>query len=922
MIRSDVIDLINSGQCWAFIGSGASVDAKAPSWKKLVDELLSKFSIPDKKKIEELKKFNRAYALGEYQKCLSVIQEHSSRSFIESDVKRLFGSLTDPGKIHTLLADWPFAGYVTTNYDTLIENAVLHTSKQAWLSVGNTNNESRKVSGNASELVWHVHGAVALDESKSTLILTEEDYDNIYLEDSPVITQLRGLLSFRRVVFIGFGFNDPEVMRLLKRIGRFCNPAKPVYAVLADTDAQERRELLEKYNVNVIPYQSINGSHERLFDLLKVYSSFVVRRSTTYGQHIKKAPSYDPETTGLLLYNELCLKDSLPQGNLGVLLRARALSLLKYHGKLTTQAIVKRLAGSHETQNANLHYESAGHLEQLSTDGLIELDENGNWHLTRDGSELTESQAATSERLREQFQLSLQDRAHQALSNAKNAESVANIAEQFLNECISRRSLGVAMALAWKEDDRSDYHITALLQALPIFMNQLSSQDEAIALSELIQSFFTKPTDAESKYLGTALQAQFGIHLLGLDPDTIKARTRDFSDALFLVDSSTLIPLMARGSIASESAKHLIEQLNSLNSKVMTTDLLVEEVAEHARWAANLVKGKSGPLTVKTLEAVTGRTSTKSNAFLDGFLEELSQGLRAINDFNSYLTDIIGPVRNFLYCSRDDITQGLTKLGLSCNAFQDWEGFSETLWEQRESVKAKIKEAREQSGSFKHERQVEAEAEALIIIERLRSGELTVNGNQLSNAYFVSHTRVIDRIGGRGQPITMPSEAVRQWVETLRPSDISELSLLTNSLLWELSERGLSFVDNAKIRTVFSPLASAAKDKLDEEVEHHRAIVSELYGANASEAFKEVNSLDAPIVMESYYARKAEYLESEVQKERKAKQEAQKQAMLTKEDRQNLDNLKRDKERRRQKATKNRRASASKPKSKRRKKNK
>jgi len=180
------------------------------------------------------------------------------------------------------------------------------------LAIGNSQDELRKVSGDASHLIWHLHESVRMPADKSRLILASKDYDDLYFEDTPVVVQLRGLLAQRRVVFIGFGFQDPEVIRLLRRVGRLSNPARPVYGFLSGLSGArhdaERRELLDSYNVDIIPYGVIGDSHDQLLSLLDVYGALVLRRSLRFGQPALPCPSYDPETTGLLIYNELCLQ--------------------------------------------------------------------------------------------------------------------------------------------------------------------------------------------------------------------------------------------------------------------------------------------------------------------------------------------------------------------------------------------------------------------------------------------------------------------------------------------------------------------------------------------------------------------------------------------------------------------------------------
>src|SRR5205085_867774 len=118
---------------------------------------------------------------------------------------------------------------------------------------------------------------------------------------------------------------------LLRRVGRFANHARPIFAFSAIEDESLRRELLEKHNVDVIPYRVSGASHRQLRDLLKTYGGMVLRRSLRFGQAPVAVPSHDPETTGLLLYNELLLSHHPEprQDIVETLLRARILSLLR-----------------------------------------------------------------------------------------------------------------------------------------------------------------------------------------------------------------------------------------------------------------------------------------------------------------------------------------------------------------------------------------------------------------------------------------------------------------------------------------------------------------------------------------------------------------------------------------------------------------
>lgn len=927
MLRTEVTEIINRGGVWAFVGSGVSIGSGLPSWRTLVERVAERLDEQTRLQVAQDRRFQSAFGREEYPRCFSLIEQRADRAFLEKTISAEVAKIRSPGEMVRELVDWPFAGYITTNYDGLLEEALRRAGAMGWSSVGNTPNDVRKISGDVSRVVWHIHGAIALSQDRSRLVLTEKDYDDLYLEDSPAIVQLQALLAQRRVVLVGFGLRDPEVLRVLKRVGRLSNPARPLYAfiggLIGTEHAGERKELLERYNIDVVPYKVVNDSHRPLEELLRVYGAFLIRRSLRFGQSAPSIPSYDPETTGLLVYNELCLREGtlVSVDILETLLRARVLSLLRHHGPLPISAFFGELDAKSKiirgqaTPSTKTGEEIEQVLRDLARSGLIEVvaDEQAGREatLTAEGTELVNDQAATAERLAEQFVASLETRAAGILpGEAQSAARVAAAAASFLKECVARRALGVAMSLyAWQSEQQS-YHITALLQALPEFMKQLKDEREAVGLTILVQAILSRPSEAEKRFLGLVLQAQFGVHLLGYDPDTLRARARDLSETLFLVDSSTLIPFLAEFSSGHSSAVLLIDRVRRMNSIVSTTALLAEEVAEHARWALGRVDPATGRPILDTLEAATGRAGERPNAFLEGFLEAVGQGV--VNpDLKSYLKAVLDAPLAGSLVSNDDVETALNRKAIVPYHFDDFEGFAEELWVERDELKDRIASLRQERGTFTHERQVRAEAEALIIIRDLRDGALKVRGQSVSNAYFISHTRVIDEVAGSGLPITMRPEQALQWVATVSPCSIEEYGFLVNSLLWELSERDLTIVDKSRLQVSFSPYIVASKERLREVTEQHKAKIALRFGAEAGSAFREAADLDTPVILAGFDAQMAEELARELEEERRKREKAQAQAAVALKDRRELDQLRMEKKLRELRARSKKRPTAS-----------
>ena len=96
-----------------------------------------------------------------------------------------------------------------------------------------------------------------------------------------------------------------------------------------------------------------------------------------------------------------------------------------------------------------------------------------------------------------------------------------------------------------------NYHMVALLQTLPQYMEQSAAPTKPGPLDPH-QSVFAAPSETESRYIGMALQAQFGVHLLGYHPPTLQVRAKELLTHRFF-HSSTLIQFLARSDKADKS---------------------------------------------------------------------------------------------------------------------------------------------------------------------------------------------------------------------------------------------------------------------------------------------------------------------------------------------------------------------------------
>ena len=855
MIDTDLLDVINDGHAWVFVGSGVSVDAGLPTWAGLVDLAIARLPHTDQQNVERDTLFLKGKSNGDFAACFQRMRAIVGQDIVINLVKQIFlDENVEPGDLTRLLADWPAAGYVTTNYDNLLESALTTNNSLGWISVGNQPTEVRKVSGDVRNIVWHIHGSVFLPDDKSKLVISSEDYDDYYLEHSPLQQQLKSFLTQRRLVFVGFGLRDPEIMRLLKIAGQYTVPERPIFAFLGSTDSSvdfdEIRELRDRYNIEVIVYRIIDGAHGDLGNLINDYSSMVVRRSVSYGNHRQNVPSYDADTTGLLIYNTLVLQNGTPfqEGSLWPLLTARILSVAKYRDRVTLSDLIvdvgrisAGMSGEVQTDGTYASQEIASVIDELERKSLITTITKGQEtlvQLTAEGDSFVEERAGVAERIRSQFLASLESRAGGlTLGNTHASKEIATAASLFFEDCIEKRSLGVAKVLNAPDFMAREFQVIALLQALPDFFGLLSEPESARTLVKLVQGILSSPSEAEAKYCGLLLQARLGVHLLGVDPNTLQSRVQALREMAFVLDSTSLIPLLAVSGTGHKAAVELLNRIKQIGAKAITTRNLVIEVREHAAYATRVVNESGGAISAGVLNQLMGKEGERTNVFLSGFADECATGSAPGSNFGLYMRQDCGFATN--PASIDDCSRLIGSYDIPGLQLAAVPGFVEEDYAQVEELRVQIEQRRRQSNSFRHDRQVLAEAEVVVLVQKLRDQQYMIDGRVFEGVFFISNSRFIDRLNSVGLPITMRQNVLFQWLGTVLPFEESELPVLMDGLLWELSERGIDFVDRRKLRTAFSSTISAAKEEYPAILEQHKILIATEWGVDPYQAFQE-----------------------------------------------------------------------------------
>lgn len=201
-----------------FAGAGTSVDAGIPLWSNFVNEL-SKVLPNDVKD----------NANGDNLQLAELYREVSDdKDYYDGIESVLLKNAKAPNSIHDAILALNPSHIITTNYDTLFEDAALKNNRQYFVVA--TDDDLPRNHG--EKLIVKMHG----DLKHHNIILTENDYYD-YARKFPLIRSfVISQFVSKVILFVGFSFNDPNLKFILREIkSELGNNMQHVYLLTSDT---------------------------------------------------------------------------------------------------------------------------------------------------------------------------------------------------------------------------------------------------------------------------------------------------------------------------------------------------------------------------------------------------------------------------------------------------------------------------------------------------------------------------------------------------------------------------------------------------------------------------------------------------------------------------------------------------------------
>jgi SIR2-like protein/CHAT domain-containing protein len=278
-VPASLVRHLNEKRCVIFVGAGLSAQAQLPSWSKLLDQLVTQVGADDQDEdsTAELKKLLDA---GRYLDVADECKEQLGAGYAEFLSKALQIGTGPVPEAHRLVMQLPFAAWITTNYDKLLEQAHFQVRGSVPKTLTHLDADTfGTLLFDGAPFILKAHGDVDKPES---LIFTTRDYREIIHSNPAFQAVFSAILLTRAVLFVGYSLNDPDFRLLLDRqLTTFKKFVPERYAIMSGVGEVEREVLRRTAQIKVISYPA--GQHEQLVEFLRALQAQVTDRTTGSG---------------------------------------------------------------------------------------------------------------------------------------------------------------------------------------------------------------------------------------------------------------------------------------------------------------------------------------------------------------------------------------------------------------------------------------------------------------------------------------------------------------------------------------------------------------------------------------------------------------------------------------------------------------
>ena len=294
-IKSFVREL-QSDSAAIFLGAGMSKAVGYVDWRELLEDIAGELGL-------DIRLEHDLIAVAQYH----VNHRGGNSDGLAKKILEEFSEQAQPSEAHEVIARLPIRTYWTTNYDTLIEDALRKAYRIADVKHNIKQLTSTKPKRDA--VVYKMHGDVS---DPSSAVLYKQQYERYYIERKPFVSALSGDLVAKTFLFLGFSFSDPNLDYILSRLHIYGTSKRTHYCIMkavaaanpADQALEERRQELR---INDLKRFAINtllvANYEAIPSILKRIESKFRKNTVFFSGSAEEYGDWDRQTALALAHN-------------------------------------------------------------------------------------------------------------------------------------------------------------------------------------------------------------------------------------------------------------------------------------------------------------------------------------------------------------------------------------------------------------------------------------------------------------------------------------------------------------------------------------------------------------------------------------------------------------------------------------------
>jgi hypothetical protein len=246
-----------------FAGAGLSAWAKLPTWGKLLETLVNE--VGNEGATADVDELQKLLAANKYLEVADCCKERLGQRFYEI-LRSLRGGDGPAPEPHRLGLRLPFAAWVTTNYDKLLELA--YVAERGGLPRVLTHKDHASLGTllfDGAPFILKVHGDI---DRPDTVVLTARDYSALIQGNQPFNALFSALLLTKAILFVGYSLTDPDFRLLVDRqLALFGDQVPDRWALMSGVGPVERELLWRTARIKILSYPA--GKHEEVLDFLR-----------------------------------------------------------------------------------------------------------------------------------------------------------------------------------------------------------------------------------------------------------------------------------------------------------------------------------------------------------------------------------------------------------------------------------------------------------------------------------------------------------------------------------------------------------------------------------------------------------------------------------------------------------------------------